>query len=579
MEKSPIARKKVAAALRVMPGLGKLLEYRREWLGPDAVAGVSVAAVALPTAIAYAELIGFEPVVGLYAAILPMLVYVIFGTSRHLVVNPDAATCAIVGTTLMPLAAGHSNSLMSLSIALAVFTGILCILAGFLRLGFVADFLAKPILVGFLNGVAIHIFLGQIGKVFGFSMKSHGIIPSLLEFMQKLPQTHLPTLAVGLLTIGVMLAGKRWLPRWPAPLLAVVFAVALVQSLGLDGKGVMVVGPVPSGLPRLRWPEFDPELVVPLLGGALGVALLSYSNAIVVARSFAAKGRYEVDADQELIALGACQIAAGFSQGFAVSGADSRTAMSYSSGGKSQGATLVAAGVMAAVLVFFTGPLSYLPKAALGAVLIVAAVGLFDVAETRRLWKISPLEFALSIITMLGVVALDILDGILMAVCIALVLLLTRVSRPPDAILGRVSGLKGFHSLLHHEKARTWPDLVLYRFESALVFFNAAYFKRRVLENTALHPGIKWFVVDGSPINSIDSTGAAMLEGLSEDLRERGIRLGFANLRTEVRALLERSGVLGALGDGALFPTLKSAVDACDSGGFTETPEAGTEPS
>jgi high affinity sulfate transporter 1 len=478
MEKSPIARKKVAAALRVMPGLGKLLEYRREWLGPDAVAGVSVAAVALPTAIAYAELIGFEPVVGLYAAILPMLVYVIFGTSRHLVVNPDAATCAIVGTTLMPLAAGHSNSLMSLSIALAVFTGILCILAGFLRLGFVADFLAKPILVGFLNGVAIHIFLGQIGKVFGFSMKSHGIIPSLLEFMQKLPQTHLPTLAVGLLTIGVMLAGKRWLPRWPAPLLAVVFAVALVQSLGLDGKGVMVVGPVPSGLPRLRWPEFDPELVVPLLGGALGVALLSYSNAIVVARSFAAKGRYEVDADQELIALGACQIAAGFSQGFAVSGADSRTAMSYSSGGKSQGATLVAAGVMAAVLVFFTGPLSYLPKAALGAVLIVAAVGLFDVAETRRLWKISPLEFALSIITMLGVVALDILDGILMAVCIALVLLLTRVSRPPDAILGRVSGLKGFHSLLHHEKARTWPDLVLYRFESALVFFNAAYFKR-----------------------------------------------------------------------------------------------------
>jgi MFS superfamily sulfate permease-like transporter len=199
------------------------------------------------------------------------LVYVIFGTSRHLVVNPDAATCAIVGTTLMPLAAGHSNSLMSLSIALAVFTGILCILAGFLRLGFVADFLAKPILVGFLNGVAIHIFLGQIGKVFGFSMKSHGIIPSLLEFMQKLPQTHLPTLAVGLLTIGVMLAGKRWLPRWPAPLLAVVFAVALVQSLGLDGKGVMVVGPVPSGLPRLRWPEFDPELVVPLLGGALGV--------------------------------------------------------------------------------------------------------------------------------------------------------------------------------------------------------------------------------------------------------------------------------------------------------------------
>src|SRR5258708_32727132 len=201
-----------------------------------------------------------------------------------------------------------------------------------LRLCFVADFLSKPILVGFLNGVAIHIFLGQIGKVFGFSMKSHGIMPSLLEFIQKLPQTHLPTLAVGALTIGVMLAGKRWLPRWPAPLLAVVFAVALVYSMGLEGKGVAVVGQVPPGLP--------------LLGGALGVALLSFSNAIVVAQSFAAKGRYEVDVDQEFVALGACQIAAGLSQGFAISGADSRTAMNYASWGKSQVSAVVAAGMM-----------------------------------------------------------------------------------------------------------------------------------------------------------------------------------------------------------------------------------------
>jgi MFS superfamily sulfate permease-like transporter len=546
--------------LRVAPGLANLRGYRREWLRHDAAAGVSVAAVALPTAIAYAELIGFEPVVGLYAAILPLLAYAIFGTSRHLIVNPDAATCAMVGTTLMPLIAIHPNALMSLSVVLALFTGIFCIVAGLLRLGFVADFLAKPILVGFLNGVAIHIFLGQIGKVFGFPMKSHGIVPSLLEFMHKVPQTHWPTLAVGVLTIGVMLASKRWLPRWPAPLLAVVFAVALVYSTGLEA-------------------EFDPEFIVPLLGGALGVALLSFSNAIVVARSFAAKGHYEVDVDQEFIALGVCQIAAGLSQGFAVSGADSRTAMNYSSGGKSQVASLVAAGMMAMVLVFLTGPLSYLPKAALGAVLIVAAIGLFDVAETVRLWKIDRWEFAVLVITMLGVVALDILNGILMAVLVAMLLLLMRVSRPPDAILGRVSGLKGFHNVLHHEKARTWPDLLLYRFGAALVFFNASYFKKRALEMAANHPGIKWLIVDGSPINSIDSTGAAMLEALSEDLGRRGIRLGFANLRTEVRALLERSGVQAALGDGALFPTLKSAVDGCVVGGFTETSKAGTEPS
>src|SRR5271166_6434406 len=571
MEKSSSADKKIPSLLRAAPGLRNLLGYRREWLRHDVVAGVSVAAVALPTAIAYAELIGFEPVVGLYAAILPLLVYAIFGTSRHLIVNPDAATCAMVGTTLIPLTAVHANSLMSLSVVLALFTGIFCILAGLLRLGFVADFLAKPILVGFLNGVAIHILLGQIGKFFGFPMKSHGIVPSFLEFIQKLPQTHLTTLAVGVLTIGVMLARKRWLPRWPAPLLAVIFAVVLVYSMGLEGKGVAVVGQVPPGLPRLRWPEFDPEFIVPLLGGALGVALLSFSNAIVVARSFAAKGRYEVDVDQEFVALGACQIAAGLSQGFAISGVDSRTAMNYASGGKSQVSAVVAAGMMAAVLVFLTGPLGFLPKAALGAVLIVAAIGLFDIAELLRIWKIDRWEFAVSIITTLGVVALDILNGILMAVLIAILLLLMRVSRPPDAILGRVSGLKGFHNIQHHEKAQTWPGLLLYRFGAALVFFNAPYFKKRVLEVVASHPGVKWLIVDGSPINSIDSTGAAMLEALSEDLRARGIRLGFANLRTELRASLERSGVQAALGDGALFTTLKSAVDACVSGGFAET--------
>ena len=231
------------------------------------------------------------------------------------------------------------------------------------------------------------------------------------------------------------------------------------------------------------------------------------------------------------------------------------------------------------MLVFLTGPLALLPKAALGAVLIVAAIGLFDVAELLQIWKIDHWEFAVSIITTLGVVALDILNGILMAVLIATLLLLMRVSRPPDAILGRVSGLKGFHNIQHHEKAQTWPGLLLYRFGAALVFFNAPYFKKRVLEVVASHPGVKWLIVDGSPINSIDSTGAAMLEALSEDLRARGIRLGFANLRTEVRASLERSGVQAALGDGALFTTLKSAVDACVSGGFAETSETGTEPS
>ena len=412
-----------ALLARIAPGLRQLAAYHREWLRHDLIAGVSVAAVALPTAIAYAQIIGLDPFIGLYAAIPALLAYAIFGTSRHLIVNPDAATCAMIGATLAPLAAGNPVVLLSLSVMLAIFTGLFCMAASFLRLGFLADFLSRPILIGFLNGVAISIFLGQIGKVFGFPMQSHGILASLFEFVRKLPQTQVPTLAVGLLAIAVMLVSKRLLPRWPGPLLAVVAAVAVVKILGLDARGVAVVGHVPAGLPRLRWPMFDPQFLPPLFGGALGVALVSFCNAMVVARSFAAKNNYEVDADRELFALGASQCAAGLCQGFAVSGTESRTAMNHAMGGKSQAAGLVAAAVMAVVLLFLTAPLSYLPKAALGAVLIFAAIGLFDLAALRRLWRVSRSEFGVAIATMLGVIALDVLEGIVLAVSLALLLL------------------------------------------------------------------------------------------------------------------------------------------------------------
>ena len=563
---------------RIAPGLGVLAAYQRDWLRHDLIAGISVAAVALPTAIAYAQIIGLDPVIGLYAAIPALLAYAIFGTSRHLIVNPDAATCAMIGATLTPLAAGNSEALLSLSVVLAIFTGLFCIAASFLRLGFLADFLSRPILIGFLNGVAISIFLGQIGKVFGFPMQSHGIIASLIEFVKKLPQTHLPTLAVGLLAIAVMLASKRLLPRWPGPLLAVVAAVVVVKMLGLDARGVAVVGHVPAGLPRLSWPTFDPEFLPPLFGGALGVALVSFCNAMVVARSFAAKNQYEVDADRELFALGASQCAAGLCQGFAVSGTESRTAMNHAMGGKSQAAGLVAAAVMAAVLLFLTVPLSYLPKAALGAVLIVAAIGLFDLASLQRLWHVSRSEFAIAIATMLGVIALDVLEGIVMAVSLALLLLLKRSARPPDAILARVPGMKGFHNLIDHADASGTPGLLLYRFGAGIVFYNASYLKKRVLDLAAAKPELKWVVLDGSTVNTIDSTGAETLEALARDLARQGIRLGLAGFHTETRSMLECSGAMAAIGADAIYPTLKSAMSAflaVRSGPLTGVAEAG----
>jgi high affinity sulfate transporter 1 len=553
---------RIALIGRFAPGLRPLLEYRREWLGIDLVAGLSVAAVAVPTAIAYAQLIGFEPIVGLYAAILPLVAYALFGTSRQLIVNPDAATCAIFAATVLPLAGGDPDTLRSLSVALAVLTGLICIAAGIFRLGFLADFLAKPILVGYLNGVAISIFLGQIGKVFGFSMHSRGIIASLIELAGKLPQTHLPTLAVGLTTLAVITGSKRLSPRAPAPLLATVAAVVLVYGLGLEVRGVAVVGELPAGLPGLSWPQLDAENLKLLLGGALGVALVSFSSGMVTARSFAARNRYDIDVDQEFIALGACQIASGLSQGFAVTGADSRTAVNDAMGGKTQMVGLIAAATMAAVLFFLTEPLRYLPVAALGAVLIVAAIGLFDIAALRKMWRVNRSECVLSLFTTLGVIWLDLLQGILLAVGTALLLLIKRVSRPPDAVLGRVPGVKGWHEVAHHQEATTHPGLMVYRFSAAIVFFNAGYFKKRVMELIAGHPDIKWFILDGSTINLVDITGAEMLESLAEELAARGVRFGLANVRREVRNQLERAGAMEHIGTNFVFTTLNTASDA-----------------
>ena len=547
---------------RLAPGLAVLRGYRAEWLRYDIAAGLSVAAVALPTAIAYAQLAGFPPVVGLYASILPLVAYAVLGTSRQLIVNPDAATCAMVAAIVAPLAGGDEALYTALAVTLAVLTGIACIVAGLFRLGFLADFLGKPVLVGFMNGIAISIVLGQIGRAFGFGLDAGRILPRLMEFVSKLPLTHLPTLAVGVVTFAVVRLTHRFFPLLPAPLVALVVAVALVESFSLDRHGVAVLGAVPAGLPALGWAPIDPDHVVPLVTGAAALALVSFTSGMVTARSFAERSHYEIDVDREFVALGACNIAAGLSQGFAVTGADSRTAINDAMGGKTQVAGLVAAGAIAMVLLFFTAPLQYLPGSALAAVLISAGIGLFDWRALVRFYRIREGEFLVCVAAMLGVVALGALQGIGLAVALAMIVLLARSSRPSDTTLGLVAGRPGFSDLAGADGAAAVPGAVFFRFNASVIFYNAAYFKRRALAAAQARPDARWLIVDGAPIVHLDSTGAEALVALADRLRARGVRLGLAALLPQARRVLDRSGALERLGADALFQTLAGALAA-----------------
>lgn len=557
-------RRDTRALARFAPGLPALLHYNFAVdFRHDLVAGVSVAAVALPVAVAYAELAGFSPVVGLYSCILPLVAYAVFGTSRQLMVNPDAATCAMVAAAIAPLAAGNQETYWSLSVTLAFITGLFCIGASFLRLGALADFLSKPILVGFLNGVAISILLGQIGKVFGFPIESARILPRLWEFLNKLPQTHWPTLAIGLVALAVMASCRRFFATLPAALVTMIVTGLAVALLDLEGQGVAVVGNVPAGLPPLRVPTFPLEHLPTLVANAAGLALVLFSSGMLTARSFADKNRYSIDVDREFAAFGAANIASAFSQGFAVTGADSRTAMVDATGGRTQMTGIIAAAAIAAVLLFFTRPLHYVPVSALGIVLVFASFSLFDMGTLRRIWQVDKREVGLSVLTTLGVVAVGAIDAILLAVILALVRFVQMTARPRDEVLGKVAGFPGLHSIERHPDAITWPGIVIYRFDSPITFFNSTYFRQRALRAAdATGPGLKWFVLDMIPISRVDVTGLYAVSSLRDDLEARGARLIFAGRKTEILQWARGAGLYSPELEARMFPTLRQALKA-----------------
>ncbi len=556
---------------RFAPGLKSFSGYQGTWLKSDLVAGVSVAAIALPTGIAYSELAGVPAVYGMYSAIFPLLAYALFGSSRQLMIGPDAATCVMVAAILGPLAGGDPDRYLALMVALTLMTGILYFIGGFFRLGFIANFLSQPILTGFLNGIALIILAGQLKKLFGYAGEAGGFFPQLLEFVQKLDQSHMPTLILGVGLLLSLVVLRRLVPQWPNPLIVVIAGIVGVSLLNLDQAGVAVIGSVPAGMPSFQMPLMDLAVLDDLLTDATGLVLVSFTSGVLTAKSFARRNRYEINANQELIAFGAGNIASGLAQGFPVTGADSRTAVNNAMGGKSQLVSIVAAGTMLLILFFLTAPIAFLPNAALAAVIMVSAVGLFDYAALRGFYNASRGELLLSVGTTGGVLVLGVLPGVLLAVVLSLLWLLIVTSRPNDTVLGRVEGMKGFHSLKDYPEAKTLPGLLLYRFEANLVFYNADYFKARM--NAAIAASttpVKWVIVDASPVNIIDLTALQKVDELREELAARGITFVAARVKLSLLrffkpdwAKTRREGDQGT----HTFPTLKAAIQAFEKRG------------
>jgi high affinity sulfate transporter 1 len=519
----------------ISPGLLILANYRLSWITKDIAAGLSVAAIALPVGIAYAELAGVSPVIGMYSAIFPLFAYALFGSSRQLMTGPDAATCIIVAATLSPLAGGDPQRYAVLLVALTVMTGLLYLLAGVFRLGFIANFFSQPILTGYLNGIALLIMVGQLPKLLGYPASEEIFYKRLVELFEHIHQSHWPTAILGVSLLVLLLLIIRYLPRLPGALIVVVLSIALVFMLRLDENGVMVLGNVPGGWPSLVLPSIGQGVFNDIFFGSAGIVLVSFTSGILTAKSFARRNGYEVNANQELIGFGACNLASGLAQGFPVTGADSRTAVNNAMGGKTQMAGIVAGGAMLIILLYLTSPLAYLPNTALAAVILVSAVGLFDFAELHTLFRMSYREFLMSVGTTLGVLFLGVLPGVLIAVTLSLLWLLSVSSRPDDAVLGRVPGLKGFHEVKEHPEARTIPGLLLYRFESNIVFYNADYFKTRIrMAIDAQKTPIEWVVIDASPINILDVSGLNKLDELRSELAAEGISLYFARVKSHL---------------------------------------------
>jgi high affinity sulfate transporter 1 len=549
-----------AAPATPRTGWAALRGYRRADFPHDLTAGLALAAVTVPTAIAHAQLAGLNVAAGLYASMLPLLVYAVMGSSPQLMLGTGAGSAAIVAAAVAPLAGDDAALYQTLAVALTALAGLLCLGAAKLRLGALADFLSRPIIIGYLNGIALAVVLAQLGPLFGYRIEAGGILPRLAEFVRGLPQTHVPTLAVGTASFALLWLGPRLLPRVPAALLVALAAIAAAYALDLREAGVALLGPVPAGLPVPSWPAVPLALLPTLLAEAGGLALLSFSTMMLAARSFADRNRYDIDADRELAALGAANLAAAVAQGFAVSGTNARTAVAAAAGARTQMTGVFAAAAVLGVLLFFTAPLEYLPRAAVAAILVHAGLTLINVAELRLIRRIDPQEFWIALIALVGVLLLGPVNAILLVVVLALLRFVKLKARPAVETLGRLAGQPGFVARERHPEAVVEPGLLLLRCNGPIVFFSAPHFKRMALQAAEqAGPDLRWFVLDLLPVSSVDITGLYALRDTFAALRARGVQVGVAYRASEWAEWAQQRGLEYALQDIRFFATLRQA--------------------
>jgi len=540
-------------------------EYQRAWLTDDLVAGVVLTALLVPVGMGYAQAAGLPPITGLYATIVPLVAYAIFGPSRVMVLGPDSSLAAVIAAIVLPLAGRDPERAVALAGMLAILTGVVILVAGLARLGFVTELLSRPVQVGYLYGIAVTIIVGQLPKLFGFSIDGRGLLPEVRDFVQGLARGRAngAALAVGLAGIVVILGVRRWWPRVPGVIVAVGLGIAAVAAFDLTARGVQVIGVLPRGLPSPAIPDIRLDDLPLLFSGALGIALVTVADTTVLSQSLAARRGEVVDPNQELVALGAANLAAGAFQGFPISSSASRTPVAIAAGARTQLTPLVGAVTIAVLLLVAPGALRNLPQPILGAVVITAAMGLVDPAAVRRLYQVRRSEFILWLAAFVGVALLGVLSGIMAAIVLSLGDFIRRAWRPHDAVLGREDELKGYHDLDRHPAARQVPGLLLYRFDAPLFFANAGEFRRRIrglLATTT--PRVRWVVVAAEPITDVDTSAAATLGELLAELRQQGVTLAFAELKGPVKDRLRRYGLYDQVGDDRFFPTVGTAVDA-----------------